>query len=150
MVGRTPPPITSYGIRSTSGQYASYWNAFLYKLLFIKLFASQMPYTVTNWNGVENIFVAENQIFGIMKLQAFCSKKQENACESVKHSTDSAILKWALDFPLYICSIHLHALTTGHLQFSLKIIFAPSSRAGSATHSHLRPALIFNFFQLKH
>ena len=71
--------------------------------------------TVTNWNGVENIFVAENQIFGIMKLQAFCSKKQENACESVKHSTDSAILKWALDFPLYICSIHLHALTTGHL-----------------------------------
>ena len=109
-----------------------------------------MPYTVTNWNGVENIFVAENQIFGIMKLQAFCSKKQENACESVKHSTDSAILKWALDFPLYIYSIHLHALTTGHLQFSLKIIFAPSSRAGSATHSHLRPALIFNLFQLKH
>ena len=28
-VGQTPPPIRYYGIRSTSGRYASYWNAFL-------------------------------------------------------------------------------------------------------------------------
>ena len=28
-VGQTPPPIRYYGIRSTSGWYASYWNAFL-------------------------------------------------------------------------------------------------------------------------
>ena len=28
-LGRPPPPIGYYGIRSTSGRYASYWNAFL-------------------------------------------------------------------------------------------------------------------------
>ena len=34
-VGQTPPRIGYYGIRSTSGWYASYWNAFLY--LSVKL-----------------------------------------------------------------------------------------------------------------
>ena len=29
---RPPPPIGRYGIRSTSGRYASYWNAFLFLL----------------------------------------------------------------------------------------------------------------------
>ena len=33
-VGRSPPPryMGYYGIRSTSGRCASYWNAFLFKL----------------------------------------------------------------------------------------------------------------------
>ena len=29
LVGQNPPPIGYYGIRSTSGQYPSFWNAFL-------------------------------------------------------------------------------------------------------------------------
>ena len=34
-VGQPPPPIGDYGIRSTSGRYASYWNAFLWYVRFV-------------------------------------------------------------------------------------------------------------------
>ena len=39
-IGQTPP-IGYYGIRSTSGRYASYWNAFLLKIKnhFLQLFS---------------------------------------------------------------------------------------------------------------
>ena len=33
-IWQTPPPIAYYGIRSTSGRYASYWNAFLFSVCF--------------------------------------------------------------------------------------------------------------------
>ena len=41
---QTPPREADSGIRSTSGRYASYWNAFLfYESLLIKLSISWLP-----------------------------------------------------------------------------------------------------------
>ena len=34
----TPPPEADVGIRLTRGRYASYWNAFLFKIIFTKYF----------------------------------------------------------------------------------------------------------------
>ena len=79
LLGRyNPPPSVHAGIRSTSGRYASYWNAFLLDMLFDFLYArdSWFPFpaprysdSVSMWNYLKmaEILVQNGATLDVMK-----------------------------------------------------------------------------------
>ena len=48
--GQTPPFLGYYGIYSTSGRYASYWNAYLFFMHFVPLFVRNIQLISTIFN----------------------------------------------------------------------------------------------------